>query len=78
MRWRPAVVRDKRYRFGNGLIGGEPSGDPQRQAFLEREMKKACNATHRMLPGLKRKYRGDRLVLARLANIEAWYGGPIP
>lgn len=59
-------------------FGGEPSGDPQRQAFLEREMKKACNATHRMLPGLKRKYRSDRLVTARLANIEAFYGGPIP
>jgi hypothetical protein len=59
-------------------FGGEPSGDPERQRFIETQMKKACNGVHRALPGLKRKYRHDALVTARLSNIEAYYGGPIP
>jgi len=76
--WPADVQAAEDEAFGCIHFGGEPSGDPERQAFIEREMKKACNATRRMLPGLKRKYRRDPLITARLANIEAWYGGPIP
>ncbi|MBX7248913.1 MAG: hypothetical protein K1X35_07650 [Caulobacteraceae bacterium] len=59
-------------------FGGEPSSDPQRQRYIESQMRKACNGVHNRLPGLKRKYRGDPDIAARLANIEAYYGGPIP
>jgi hypothetical protein len=75
----PADVQDAEDdAFACIHFGGEPSGDPERQAFLEREMKKACNGLHHRLPGLKRKYRKDPVVTQRLANIEAYYGGPIP
>jgi len=65
--------------FGCIHFGGEPyeSAEDERGRYVIAQMKKHCGAVARALPGLKRKYRGDPAITARLANIEAWYGGPI-
>ena len=52
-------------------FGGEPSGDPQRAAFIERNVRKLCGEARRSLPRLKRKYSAEPAVLAKLAELQA-------
>ena len=69
-KWPPDVARFIERRDGCDHFLGEDPYDEERRKFLQQQTLRLCVGTDNDLATLKKKYRGDNAIMAKLNDYE--------